>query len=98
MTAGYQVLHFYQQPALSEGRLREKLNQLRAVCPRVIAVDSEFCYNVECNGKQPCRNIYTVAARMFMTTCLLHACYAPVRILAQRCSHDDKTGTLRSAI
>lgn len=48
---GYEVKHFYQRPALSEGRRREKLSKLRTVNANVIALDTEFCYNLECNGE-----------------------------------------------
>ncbi|KAI1301642.1 Phosphoribosylformylglycinamidine synthase [Halotydeus destructor] len=44
------VLHFYQSPALSEGKLRETLNRLKKVNSSVVSVESEFCYNVQCEN------------------------------------------------
>lgn len=48
---GYEVLHYYQRPALSEGKLRGKLAKLLRVSNKVLSVESEFCNNVEHKGR-----------------------------------------------
>jgi hypothetical protein len=51
MLSDRKVLHFFQRPGLSEGKLRDKLHSLKPICPDILSIDSEFCFNVEIAGK-----------------------------------------------
>lgn len=51
MMSSHRVHHLYQRPALSSAVLEKKLKELKAVCPLVSSIESEFCINIEARGR-----------------------------------------------
>lgn len=44
------VEHFYSSPGLCQGLLSSKLEKIQSICPDVVSLATEFCYNVEVVG------------------------------------------------